>query len=249
MLRARGAFTVAYRLSNLKATIERNGNVVVTGRVGRCRPQRGVPPVVLYTYQLRGRVLNAAGEPVRGAVVVTRTLDRDFWTMSTPTDASGRYTSFFAASDRSEANPVGMNVQVAVGNTSYVFPAARPVRFQRLRSAELDIRLPASGTTITTPDTTSYPGAVYQGMLVGVSGRNGVIRPAAGAVAGPTGPLHARPPALGPGPDAPASGRTRARSSRGPPAAPGRNVDLQSWPSGLTQRVPQNLGSLRVPRR
>ena len=150
--RARGAFTVAYRVSNLKATVERNGNVVVTGRVGRAGGG-APPPVVLYTYQLKGRVTNAAGEPVRGAVVVTRTLDRDFWTMLTPTDASGRYVSFFAASDRSEANPLPMNVQVAVGDTSYTFPAARPVRFQRLRSAELDIKLPANGTT------TSAPGA------------------------------------------------------------------------------------------
>ena len=96
-----------------------------------------MPPVVLYTYQLRGRVLNAAGEPVRGAVVITRTLDRDFWTMSTPADASGRYASFFAASDRTEANPVPMNVQVAVGNTSYVFPL-------RARSASSGCAAPSS---------------------------------------------------------------------------------------------------------
>jgi hypothetical protein len=32
-------------------------------------------------------------------------------------------------------------------------------------------------------------------------------------------------------------------------ARPGGPVDLRSWPSALTQRVPQNLGSIRVPRR
>jgi alcohol dehydrogenase (cytochrome c) len=247
VLRARGAFTVAYRVTNLKATVERNGNVVVTGRVGRAGGG-AAPPVVLYTYQLRGRVLNAAGEPVRGAVVITRTLDRDFWTMSTPTDASGRYTSFFAASDRTEANPLGMNVQVAVGNTSYVFPATRPVRFQRLRSAELDIRLPASGTTTTTPDTTSYPGAVYQGMLVGVSGRKGVIRPLLARWPDAQGRFTLVLPRSAQGQTLRIWQNARTFFSR-TTAAPGRNVDLQSWPSGLTQRVPQNLGSVRAPRR
>ena len=37
------------------------------------------PPVSLYTYRLSGTITNAAGQPVQGAVVVTRTNDRDFW--------------------------------------------------------------------------------------------------------------------------------------------------------------------------
>ena len=247
LLRARGAFTVAYRLSGLKARVQRNGTVAVSGRVG-FSGGAPAPTPVLYTYQLKGRVLNAAGQPVRGAVVVTRTLDRDFWTMSTPTTASGQYVSFFAASDRTEANPVGMNVQVAVGNVSYVFPAARPVRFQRLRSAELDIRLPASGTTMTTPDTNSYNGAVYEGMLVGVSGRRGVIRPISARWPDARGRFSLVLPRSAQGQTLHFWQNARTFFSR-TPAGPGRGVDLQSWPNGLTQRVPQNLGALRVPRR
>ncbi|MGE5689362.1 MAG: PQQ-binding-like beta-propeller repeat protein [Pseudomonadota bacterium] len=247
VLRARGAFTVSFRLSSLKATVQRNGTVLVTGRVGFAGGA-AAPPVVLYTYQLRGRVVDASGNPVRGAVVVTRTLDRDFWTMSTPTDASGRYVSFFAASDRTEANPVPMNVQVAVGNVSYAFPATRPVRFQRLRSAELDIRLPASGTTLTTPDTTSYPGAVYQGMLVGVSGRRGVIRPIAARWPDARGRFSLVLPRSAQGQTLRFWENARTFFSR-TAAAPGRLVDLQSWPMGLTQRVPQNLAAIRAPRR
>ena len=75
-----------------------------------------MPPVVLFTYQLTGTITDAAGKPVVGAIVVTRTQDRDFWTFSKPTDASGHYTSFFAASDESGADPVPLTVQVASGS-------------------------------------------------------------------------------------------------------------------------------------
>ncbi|HSC92722.1 MAG TPA: PQQ-binding-like beta-propeller repeat protein [Gaiellaceae bacterium] len=247
VLRARGAFTVSYRLSGVRAQVQRNGTVLVSGRVARAGGG-APPPAVLYTYQLRGRLTDASGEPVRGAVVVTRTLDRDFWTQSTPTDGQGRYVSFFSASDRTEANPVPLNVQVAVGNTSYAFPAARPVRFARLRSATLDIRLPASGTTLPPAETSSYPGAVYQGMLVGVSGRNGVIRPLAARWPDARGRFSLVLPRSAQGQTLRFWQNARTFFSR-TVAGPGRPVDLASWPSGLSQRVPQNLAPIRVRRR
>jgi hypothetical protein len=247
VLRARGAFTVAYRLTGLKASVQRNGNVLVTGRVGFAGGA-AAPRVVLYTYQIRGRVTNAEGQPVRGAVVVTRTLDRDFWTLSTPTDASGRYTSFFAASDKSESNPVGMSVQVSVGNTSYTYPVTQPVRFTRLRSAELDIRLPAAGAGLPPATPRTVAGAVYQGLLVGVSGRNGVIRPVSARWLDARGRFSLVLPRSAQGQTLRFWQNQRTFFSR-TVAAPGRGVDLASWPSGLSQRTPQNLGSLRVPRR
>src|SRR5581483_7596637 len=104
----------------------------------------GPPPVVLYTYQLSGTVVDASGKPVQGAIVVTRTADRDFWTFSSPTDADGHYSSFFSASDESGADPVPLAVQVAVGQVSYGGAQGTTFNFKRVRSATMDLRLPAS---------------------------------------------------------------------------------------------------------
>ena len=69
---------------------------------------------------------------MQGATVVTRTTDRDFWTFSLPTDANGRYVSFFSASDEQGSDPVQLNVQVAVGQRSYSAGLAN-VDFKRLQ--------------------------------------------------------------------------------------------------------------------
>jgi PQQ-dependent dehydrogenase (methanol/ethanol family) len=243
---ARGAIDVAFRMTGLRARVQRNGTVAVTGRLTFANGRTSAPPVVLFTYQLRGRIVNADGEPVRGAVVVTRTLDRDFWTFSSPTDANGRYSSLFVASDRSGVNPVPMSVQVAVGTTSYATPFGRNPTFARLRNAVMDIRLPRSGTTLSVPETSSYAGAVYEGILVGVTSRGRVVRP-----------LAARWPDR--------SGRfvlVLPRSVRGSTirfwqshrqyfsrfaTQPGGAIDLAGWPGALTARTPQNLAALRVP--
>jgi len=240
---ARAPVDVVYRLVGVRARVQRTGNVVVSGRVTLADGRTAPPPVVLFTYQLRGRITDASGRPVRDAVVVTRTLDRDFWTLSTPSDADGRYSSFFTASDRVGADPVPMNVQVALGSTSYTSPGTP--RFKRLRSATMDIRL-GSGTSMVPSDTGSYAGAVYEGLIVGVSGRRGVIKPVA-----------ARWPDR--------SGRfslTLPRSARGQrisfwqnyrqffstfDATPGGRVDLGAWPASLQTRVAQGLAPMRLP--
>ena len=151
--------------------------VLDTGRLGYASGQ-AAPPVVLYTYRLQGTITDAAGRPVAGATVVTRTQDRDFWTFSQPSDAGGHYVSFFTASDETGADPVPLTVQVASGAVSYASPAGKTVSFSALRSATMDIRLPASpAAPLALPTATSYPGAVYEGTLVGVSGPGGVVRP------------------------------------------------------------------------
>ena len=113
----------------------------------------------LFTYRLSGRITGADGRPVAGATVVTRTVDRDFWTFSEPSDADGNYTSFFAASDKSQDDPVPLSVQVALGSVSYSSGLVPTVKFKRLRSARMDVQLPARvGAVLPLPTSTSYAG-------------------------------------------------------------------------------------------
>jgi alcohol dehydrogenase (cytochrome c) len=248
LMRANGGFSAAYRLTGVRARIQRDGTVLVSGRASY--PDGGPPPQVgLYTYRLSGTITGADGRPVPGATVVSRTLDRDFWTFSQPSNASGRYVSFFPASDKEGSDPVLFNVQVAVGRDSYTSGFGRDVSFKRLKSATMNVRLPAGGATavLPLPQSESYDGAVYQGLLVGVSGPGGVVKP-----------ISARWPDR--------NGRfslVLPRSVRGKTlrfwestlqafstfaARPGGPVDLRTWPSGLSPRVPRDVTSLRVPR-
>ena len=169
------------RLPDRRPESERgqSGNVVVTGRIAT---RGGFAPagVSLFTYRLSGRITGADGKPVAGATVVTRTIDRDFWTFSEPSDADGNYTSFFAASDKSQEDPVQFSVQVALGPVSYSSGLIPTVKFKRLRSARMDVQLPARvGGVLPLPTSSSYEGAVYQGLLVGASVGGRVVKPLA----------------------------------------------------------------------
>ena len=243
---ATGGFSVAYRVNELKASSGKNGNVVVTGRIAT---RGGFAPagVSLFTYRLSGRITGADGKPVAGATVVTRTVDRDFWTFSEPSDANGNYTSFFAASDKSQDDPVPLSVQVALGPVSYSSGLIPTVKFKRLRSARMDVQLPARvGGVLPLPTSTSYPGAIYQGLLVGASVNGRVVKPVAAQWPDRKGRFRlVLPPS------------TRGKTVRlwqssfqafaTFPARPGGAVDLRTWPTGLSPRVSTGTANVRLP--
>ena len=65
--------------------------MILTGQLANTTPV-APPTVVLYTYQLTGRITDCErASPSQGAFVVTRTQDRNFWTFSQPSDANGDY--------------------------------------------------------------------------------------------------------------------------------------------------------------
>ncbi len=245
LLGMQAGFSVAYPLTNLHAKVQKNGTVLVSGKVASAE---GTPPptVSLYTYRLTGVITDSAGKPVQGAVVVTRTQDRDFWTYSTASDAQGRYTSFFAASDESGANPVVMSVQVAVGDNIYGLPTGVNVNFTALKSATMNAQLPSSGTGLPAPVSSSYVGAVYEGLLVGASGPQGVIKPVSARWPDRSGNFSLVLPAS-------ARGKTvrfwenLRQLFQTFPAVPGGPVDLTNWPSALLPRVPQGFQTLTLP--
>ncbi len=240
-------FNVYYAVGSLHSSVLKNGTVLVQGHIASAE---GVAPpkVSLYTYRLTGTITDSAGKPVQGAVVVTRTQDRDFWTYSTPSDAQGRYTSFFAASDETGANPVTLAVQIANGDNIYGLPTGVNVSFAALKSATMDAQLPASGTGLPTPKSTSYAGAVYEGMLVGVSGPNGVVRPVSAHWPDANGNFSLVLPAS-------VRGKTvrfwesYRQLFQTFPATPGGAVDLTNWPTALLPRVPQGFATFTLPKR
>ncbi len=150
-----------------RATKRSDGTIAITGRV-HDTAGTAPPPVALQTYQLTGTITDASGNPVSNAVVITRTQDRDFWTFSSASDQNGHYSSFFAASDETSADPVPLSVGVAYGGTSYGGTLGTITPFDRLHSSSMNIQL-GSGAKYTISKPAPYPGAVYQGLVVGVS--------------------------------------------------------------------------------
>jgi alcohol dehydrogenase (cytochrome c) len=238
-------FNVYYQVGNLHTAVQKNGTILVQGHVGSAE---GIAPpkVSLFTYRLTGVITDSSGKPVQGAVVVTRTQDRDFWTYSTASDSQGRYTSFYGASDESGTNPVILSVQVAVGSNIYGLPTGVNVAFALLKSATMNVQLPASGTGLPTPKSTSYPGAVYEGLLVGVASGKGVVRPVSARWPDGRGNFSFVLPAS-------LHGKTVRfwedfrELFQTFPATPGSLVDLTNWPSALTSRVPQGFATVTLP--
>jgi PQQ-dependent dehydrogenase (methanol/ethanol family) len=240
---ASGGISVAYRLVNLRASRRPNGTVAVSGRAVRAD---GVPApsVVLLSYRLEGQITDASGKPVQGATVVTRTTDRDFWTFSQPSNANGHYVSFFSASDEQGSDPVPLNVQVAYGRTSYS-AGLRNVEFKRVSSAIMNVKLPASGTGLPLPSSSPQPGAYYRGLLVGVLGPKGVLRPVLARWPDAKGRFSLVLPSMPRGTVLrfwESDFQTFSRTV----ATPGAAVDPAAWPSALSTRVPRDVAFVTV---
>ena len=240
------AISVAYAVKDLEVARDGAGHPVVTGRLA---DGRGAPPprVGLLTYQLTGTVTDSSGKPVSGAQVSTRTLDRDYWTVSTVTDSKGFYTSLFTASAESPGNPVPFTVRVSKGDNVYQFLPQEFVNFQRLESARLDIRLPPRGYAMALPRPASYPGAVYTGVVVGVAQGDQVVRPVAATWLDPAGRFRLTLPQQLAGQTVSIwEGKLNLFSRK--PAVPGGQVDLVSWPRTLAPDVPRDVVRVQLTR-
>jgi alcohol dehydrogenase (cytochrome c) len=243
LLGASGGFSIGYGLQGLRAQVQKDGSVLVSGRLQGGSGQ--APPTVrLLTYQLGGTITNASGNPVQGAVVITRTQDRDFWTHSSASDASGHYTSFFAASDETDADPVILAVGVASGGISYGGTLGTNTPFKRLQSATMNIKL-GNGTAYTIQAPTAQVGAVYSGLVVGVTVGGKVVKPLAERWPDAKGSFSMRLPASVRGKTLHFWENLRQSFSRFP-ARPAGSIDLAAWPSQLGDAVPAGLASLAI---
>jgi hypothetical protein len=212
--------------------------------------QDGAPqPVGLFSYLLKGTITDSNGNPVKGAVVTTRTNDHKFWTYSRPTGANGKYTSFLVAADQEGSDPVPMTVGVAVGAAAYAEPIVDSIDFAALKSSTLDIQLPASPSTPlakTSLNPQAFPGAVYNGTLVGVAADGRVIKPLRATWPDANGNFELLLPSS-------ARGKTvrlweQAREFFATSQArPGRAVDLSIYPTAPATDTAQGLATLKLP--
>ena len=244
VMAASGGFSIGFALTGLHATITKSGDVLVRGKVGSASV--APPGVHLLTYQLRGKITDAAGQPVAGAVVITRTLDRDFWTRSDPSNAHGDYSSFFTASDETFNDPVTMSVGVAYQSSSYGGALGTNVLFARDKSSVLNIQLGA-GTAYKTASPAPISAAIYSGLAIGVTAGGRVITPRREQWPAANGTFSMLLPST-------VRGRTleffqsQQQIFSRYTATSGGPIDLNYWPQKLGGDVPTGLATLTVPR-
>jgi hypothetical protein len=180
--------------------------------------------------------------------VSTRTEDRDYWTVSTFTDAQGHYSSLFTASAETAGTPgapVPFTVRVSKGDLVYQFLPLEFVEFNRLQSAKLDIQLPPQGYPLTLPLPRSYPGAIYQGIVVGVAQGDQAVRPLADTWLDKTGQFKITLPRSMVGKTVSLwEGRLLLFSVA--TATQGGAIDLQGYPTGLPANVPRGLAEITL---
>jgi outer membrane protein assembly factor BamB len=247
VLGATGAVNVGYTVTNLSVRSGEAG-IVVKGRL--TIGQDGAPqPVGLFSYLLKGTITDSNGNPVKGAVVTTRTNDHKFWTYSRPTGANGKYTSFLVAADQEGSDPVPMTVGVAVGAAAYAEPIVDSIDFAALKSSTLDIQLPASPSTPlakTSLNPQAFPGAVYNGTLVGVAADGRVIKPLRATWPDANGNFELLLPSSARGKAVRLWEQAREFFATSQ-ARPGRAVDLSIYPTAPATDTPQGLATLKLP--
>jgi alcohol dehydrogenase (cytochrome c) len=245
LLGTEAGFNTGYRISGVRVSKQEGGTFLVTGRVTDSAGNRPLS-IGLYTYQLTGTITDVDGKPVQGAVVVARTNDRDFWTFSSPSDANGHYTSFFHASDESDADPVPLSIGVALGAISYGGNLGTSTTFARNKSAKLDIKL-GRGTAYTLGKPEAVGGAIYEGLVVGVTGPQGVVKPIAERWPDAKGNFSMLLPASTRGQTLRFWENQRQFFSTFA-QVPGGKVDLRTWPEKLGASASRGISKLVVPR-
>lgn len=119
-------------------------------------------------FKVGGTVKDASGTPVEGATVNLRRDGVEGFTMSEPSDQDGIFTMYYLPED-DENHYFYVHHQ----GITYTLPPKKVFLFPEDASVNIDITLPEKGTIITDKApylvTTTAPGALYKGTLIGVN--------------------------------------------------------------------------------
>jgi hypothetical protein len=118
-------------------------------------------------FKIAGKVKDADGKSVQGAIVW---IDRDSgegFAKSTPTDENGSFSMYYLPEEDEDTN-----LTVAYNSVRYTLPANKVFHFPGDTSLNIEITLPREGTIIEDKPPTlvshTAPGALYVGMMVGL---------------------------------------------------------------------------------
>jgi len=240
---ATAPLTVRFRLSDLRAEPVAEG-IRIRGRA-TFDDGKAPPPIVLFAYELRGVIRDENGDPVEGARVSTRSLDGELFSLSSPSDAQGRYTGFFFPSGEA-ANVVGMFVIVAAGDATYELAPDEVVFFQKLKSAVLDVDLPPPNFPMARPEPRPVKGAVYEGLLVGVARDGKPVKPISSKWVDEQGDFELVVPKQLAGQEV-SFWQSELYAFSQTDAKPGTAVDLDHYPETYPAEAPRNLDTLTLP--
>src|SRR5581483_9053275 len=120
--------------------------------------------------------------------------------------------------------------RVSKGQLVYQFLSQEFVYFQRLQSARLDLRLPPRNFAMALPRPQSYPGAVYTGIVAGVTVNGTPVRPAAATWPDASGRFTLTLPQSLAGKRV-SIWEAKLNLFSVPDATPGSAIDLAHWPS------------------
>jgi hypothetical protein len=240
---ATGSLAVRYKLSELAAEPVEEG-IRVTGRASY---DDGSPPgpVVLYAYQLSGNVVDENGDPLEGAIVSTRSIDLELWSFSSPSAADGTYRSFFLPSG-DEVDKVGFTMRVALGDDTWEVAPDQVVFFDKLKSATLELQVPPAGFPLVPDTPRAVHGAVFEGLLVGVTVDGDHVTPLSARWGDAEGRFEIVLPST-------VAGKTvrfwqsRLRAFSRTEATPGGEVDVGYWPATVPEDAPRELDELELP--
>jgi hypothetical protein len=241
--RATGSLAVHFRLSEVEAERVPEG-IRVTGRASY---DDGSPPaaVVLYAYQLTGNVVDQDGEPVGGAIISTRSIDLELWSFSSPSEPDGTYRSFFLPSG-DEVDKVGFTMRVALGDDTWEVAPDQVVFFDKLKSATLELQIPPPGFPLVPDAPKAVPGAVFEGLLIGVTVDGEPVKPVSARWPDPDGRFEMVLPASVAGKPA-RFWQSRLRAFSRTEARPGGEVDVDYWPDAIPEDAPRDLDALELP--
>lgn len=244
---AEGSLTVRFRLRDVQTERLPNGTIRVSG-TATYDTGAPPPPVVLFAYQLSGLVRDANGRPVADAIVATRTLDLEIWTFSPPSAPDGTYRSYFYPSGDTAGTKVGLTVRVAEGDDTWELGPNEVVFFPKLRSAIMDVDLAPRGFPLPAPTPPrGVPGAVYEGLLVGVELDGKPVKPLAARWVDLRGHFDFVLPARLAGKTVSLWESQLYAFSR-IAATPGGPIDVVYWPAEFPPRAPRGLGTITLPK-
>ena len=137
-----------------------------------------------------------------GAYVVSRTNDRDYWMFSEPSNAAGKYVSFFPASDLTEADPVEFSIQAAVGPHELHDGRSATRRSSAAAAPSSISSCPRRASRCRCRSRPRCPARSTAARSIGVSAGTGVVRPISATWPDVQGRFQLDPAGVGCGQDA-----------------------------------------------